>query len=66
MPAKIFHCTLTIVRTHCKLGLTATLLRENDNIVADLDFLMDPKLYGVNWLELQHKGFIARIQCIEI
>lgn len=65
IPAKMFRRVLTIVQSHCKLGLTATLLREDDKI-ADLNFLIGPKLYEANWLELQRRGFIARVQCAEV
>ena len=61
----MFRHVLTIVQSHCKLGLTATLLREDDKI-ADLNFLIGPKLYEANWLELQKRGFIARVQCAEV
>ena len=60
IPAKIFRRVLTIVQAHCKLGLTATLLREDDKI-ADLNFLIGPKIYEANWLELQEKGYIAKV-----
>nr|CAG4651610.1 EOG090X01LU [Triops cancriformis] len=65
IPAKMFRRVLTIVQAHCKLGLTATLVREDDKI-ADLNFLIGPKLYEANWLELQKRGFIARVQCAEV
>ncbi|CAK1556300.1 unnamed protein product [Leptosia nina] len=65
IPAKMFRRVLTIVHSHAKLGLTATLLREDDKI-ADLNFLIGPKLYEANWLELQAAGFIARVQCAEV
>ncbi|XP_033761271.1 general transcription and DNA repair factor IIH helicase subunit XPB-like isoform X2 [Pecten maximus] len=65
IPAKMFRRVLTIVNAHCKLGLTATLVREDDKI-ADLNFLIGPKLYEANWMELQNKGFIARVQCAEV
>ncbi|XP_036338107.1 general transcription and DNA repair factor IIH helicase subunit XPB [Rhagoletis pomonella] len=65
IPAKMFRRVLTIVQSHCKLGLTATLLREDDKI-ADLNFLIGPKLYEANWLELQKKGYIAKVQCAEV
>lgn len=65
IPAKMFRRVLTIVQSHCKLGLTATLLREDDKI-ADLNFLIGPKLFEANWLELQKRGFIARVQCAEV
>jgi DNA excision repair protein ERCC-3 len=65
IPAKMFRRVLTIVQAHCKLGLTATLVREDDKI-ADLNFLIGPKLYEANWLELQTNGYIARVQCAEV
>merc|ERR1712045_232958 len=65
IPAKMFRRVLTQVRSHTKLGLTATLVREDDKI-ADLNFLIGPKLYEANWLELQKEGFIARVQCAEV
>ncbi len=65
IPAKMFRRVLTLVQSHCKLGLTATLLREDDKI-ADLNFLIGPKLYEANWLELQKNGFIAKVQCAEV
>ncbi|CAH8585401.1 unnamed protein product [Schistosoma turkestanicum] len=65
IPAKMFRRVLTLVQAHCKLGLTATLVREDDKIT-DLNFLIGPKLYEANWLELQQRGFIARVQCAEV
>jgi len=65
IPAKMFRRVLTQVQAHTKLGLTATLVREDDKI-ADLNFLIGPKLYEANWLELQKEGFIARVQCAEV
>lgn len=65
IPARMFRRVLTQVQAHCKLGLTATLVREDDKI-ADLNFLIGPKLYEANWLELQQGGYIARVQCAEV
>ena len=65
IPAKMFRRVLTIVKAQCKLGLTATLVREDDKIT-DLNFLIGPKLYEANWLELQNKGYLARVQCSEV
>lgn len=65
IPAKMFRRVLTIVQAHCKLGLTATLVREDDKIV-DLNFLIGPKLYEANWMELQNSGYIAKVQCAEV
>ena len=53
------------VQAHCKLGLTATLVREDDKI-QDLNFLIGPKLYEANWMELQNDGYIAKVQCAEV
>lgn len=44
-PAKMFSKVLNIVNAHAKLGLTATLVREDD-LIANLNFLVGPKLYG--------------------
>lgn len=55
IPAKQFRRVLTVVQAHCKLGLTATLVREDDKI-SDLNFLIGPKLYEANWMELQSGG----------
>ncbi|ELU17809.1 hypothetical protein CAPTEDRAFT_153297 [Capitella teleta] len=65
IPAKMFRRVLSSVQAHCKLGLTATLVREDDKIT-DLNFLIGPKLYEANWLELQANGFIAKVQCAEV
>ncbi|XP_076158939.1 general transcription and DNA repair factor IIH helicase/translocase subunit XPB [Alosa pseudoharengus] len=65
IPARMFRRVLTIVQAHCKLGLTATLVREDDKIV-DLNFLIGPKLFEANWMELQNNGYIAKVQCAEV
>uniref|UniRef100_A0AC34R4W1 General transcription and DNA repair factor IIH helicase subunit XPB n=1 Tax=Panagrolaimus sp. JU765 TaxID=591449 RepID=A0AC34R4W1_9BILA len=65
IPAKMFRRVLQIVKSHCKLGLTATLVREDDKIT-DLNFLIGPKLYEANWMELQADGHIAKVQCAEV
>ena len=40
-------------------------MREDDKI-QDLNFLIGPKLYEANWMELQNLGYIARVQCAEV
>ena len=40
-------------------------MREDDKI-ADLNFLIGPKLYEANWLDLTAKGYIANVQCAEV
>lgn len=32
----------------------------------DLNFLIGPKLYEANWMELSQKGHIANVQCAEV
>jgi len=56
---------LSVCSAHCKLGLTATLVREDEKI-GDLNFLIGPKLYEANWLDLQRDGYLARVRCTEI
>lgn len=65
VPASIFRRVVHSIATHAKLGLTATLLREDDKI-QDLNFLIGPKLYEANWMELSEQGHIAKVQCAEV
>ena len=65
VPANVFRRVLTTVAAHSKLGLTATLVREDDKI-ADLNFLIGPKLYEANWLDLSRQGHIATVKCSEV
>ncbi|KAF6159116.1 hypothetical protein GIB67_032733 [Kingdonia uniflora] len=63
--ADMFRKVISITKSHCKLGLTATLVREDECIIV-LNFLIGPKLYEANWLNLVKGGFIANIQCAEV
>lgn len=65
VPAEMFQKVTYKVKAHSKLGLTATLLREDDKI-QDLNFLIGPKLFEANWQELSEQGHIARVQCAEV
>jgi len=65
VPADMFRKVIFEVKSHCKLGLTATLVREDERI-EDLNFLIGPKLYEANWLDMQSLGHIAKVQCIEV
>lgn len=65
VPANMFRRVIGGIKAHSKLGLTATLLREDDKI-EDLNFLIGPKLYEANWMELSQQGHIARVQCAEV
>lgn len=64
-PAPAFRKINDIARSHCKLGLTATLVREDD-LINDLQWLIGPKLDEANWLELQENGYLARAKCSEV
>ncbi|KAJ4787871.1 DNA repair helicase XPB1 [Rhynchospora pubera] len=65
VPAHMFRKVISITKSHCKLGLTATLVREDERIT-DLNFLIGPKMYEANWLDLVKGGFIANVQCAEV
>ena len=65
VPADMFRKVFTLVRAHAKLGLTATLVRE-DNKIDNLNYLIGPKLYEANWMELSRLGHIANVQCAEV
>lgn len=65
VPAAMFRRVVTTIAAHAKLGLTATLLREDDKI-GDLNFLIGPKLYEANWMDLSQQGHIANVQCAEV
>lgn len=64
-PARVFRKVMNMVNAHCKLGLTATLVRE-DNLITDLNFLIGPKLYEANWMDLTQQGYLANVQCAEV
>ena len=61
----LYRKVIGIIKSHCKLGLTATLVRE-DALITDLNFLIGPKLYEANWLDLTRDGHIANVQCCEV
>ena len=61
VPADMFRKVLTIIPAHCKLGLTATLVREDEKIES-LNYLIGPKLYEANWMDLAKNGHIATVQ----
>ncbi|KAI8055267.1 putative DNA repair helicase RAD25 [Syncephalis plumigaleata] len=65
VPAQMFRQVISTVATHAKLGLTATLVREDEKI-DDLNFLIGPKLYEANWMDLANQGHIATVQCAEV
>ena len=60
VPANVFRKVFQTVSAHTYLGLTATLVREDDKI-EDLNFLIGPKLYEANWMDLADRGHIAKV-----
>ncbi|AYU80546.1 DNA repair helicase, putative [Leishmania donovani] len=60
-----FQDVLNTIKYKCVLGLSATLLREDDKI-GDLRHLVGPKLYEANWLDLTCAGFLANVECAEV
>ena len=64
-PADTVRKVIAVVKAHCKLGLTATLIRE-DTKIQDLHYLVGPKMYEANWLDLVQDGHLANVQCVEV
>ena len=61
-PADTFlTCMTTRTRSRCKLGLTATLVREDGKIDV-LNAQIGPKLFEANWFDLQERGYIAKVR----
>ena len=65
VPANQFQLVLLQIKSHFKLGLTATLIREDDKI-ENLNYMIGPKLYEENWLDLVNQGYLARPYCVEV
>ncbi|KAH9306215.1 hypothetical protein KI387_010619, partial [Taxus chinensis] len=65
VPAKNFRDAVARTKSHCKVGLTATLLRE-DEAIQDLEFIIGPKVYEANWQELVQAGYLANVKCFEV
>ena len=64
-PANTFRTVMESCKAHCKLGLTATLVREDDKI-EDLSYLIGPKLHEANWSDLAERGYLATVRCCEV
>ncbi|ALS21538.1 DNA repair helicase XPB [Paenibacillus naphthalenovorans] len=64
LPAPVFRVTADIQATR-RLGLTATLIRE-DGREEDVFSLVGPKRYEMPWKDLETKGWIASVECIEV
>ncbi|MGO0062197.1 DNA repair helicase XPB [Brevibacillus fluminis] len=64
LPAPVFRMTAGI-QTKRRLGLTATLVRE-DGRESDVFSLVGPKKYDMPWRELEAQGHIAQAVCKEV
>ncbi len=64
LPAPVFRMTAEI-QARRRLGLTATLLRE-DGHEGDVFSLIGPKKYDAPWKELEGQGWIAKASCTEV
>ena len=64
LPAPVFR-TVANIQARRRLGLTATLVRE-DGLEEDVFSLIGPKKFDVPWKSLESQGWIAKANCIEI
>ncbi|MBO5137177.1 MAG: DEAD/DEAH box helicase [Spirochaetaceae bacterium] len=64
LPAPVFRVAAELQAIR-RVGLTATLVRE-DGCEGHVFSLVGPKRYDVPWKELEHSGWIASAECIEI
>lgn len=64
LPAPVFRATAEI-QARRRLGLTATLVRE-DGKEDEVFSLIGPKRYDAPWKDLERRGFIAAVQCVEV
>ncbi|KAI7878904.1 DNA repair helicase rad25 [Lichtheimia hyalospora FSU 10163] len=65
VPAFNFSKAIAKIDTKVRLGLTATMLREDERI-GDLEELVGPTLYHAKWKELADRGYIAKVICTQI
>ncbi|CAO3588149.1 unnamed protein product [Absidia cylindrospora] len=64
-PAANYSKAITKIKAKVRLGLTATMLREDDKI-GDLDTIVGPTLYQAKWKELADRGYIAKVICTQV
>jgi len=64
-PARMFRTVMDKCKAQCKLGLTATLVREDDKI-GELSYLIGPKLHEADWTELAAQNHLATVECFEV
>lgn len=64
IPAPVFRVVAEL-QTVRRVGLTATLVRE-DGCEGFVFSLVGPKRFDVPWKELEHSGWIATAECVEV
>jgi len=64
LPAPVFRVAAELQAVR-RVGLTATLVRE-DGMEGYVFSLVGPKRYDVPWKELEHSGWIATAECVEV
>ena len=64
LPAPVFRVVAELQAVR-RVGLTATLVRE-DGCEGYVFSLVGPKRYDVPWKELEHSGWIAEAECVEV
>ncbi len=64
LPAPVFRTTAAL-QSRRRYGLSATLVREDDNIT-DVYSLVGPQRYAVPWRTLEQAGYIAPVQCVSV
>ncbi|CAO3634441.1 unnamed protein product [Cunninghamella blakesleeana] len=64
-PAANFSKAILKIKAKVRLGLTATMLREDEKI-GDLDHIVGPILYQAKWKELADRGYIAKVICTQV
>ncbi|HVX30300.1 MAG TPA: helicase-associated domain-containing protein, partial [Nitrolancea sp.] len=64
LPADVFRQSAT-VQSIRRLGLTATMVRE-DGREREVFSLVGPTVYSAPWRELERRGWIAPVDCVEV
>lgn len=64
-PADSFRATLNHIMCMVKVGLTATLVRE-DGQIEDINYIVGPKLYEADWQSLTKQGYLAKVNCYHV
>lgn len=64
LPADVFRQS-AVLQARRRLGLTATLVREDGREV-DVFSLVGPTVFSMPWRDLERRGWIAPVECVEV